>query len=525
MKKLLLLSLMAVAASATQASVENRTVVEGRTWNYLITGVHGKTTADNHRYMSKGFHFKGTAIIEGTEYSIFRDEADKEIAYMREEDHKVYLYCGDRLTLDYKVEAEGKTEVMLYDFSAVEGDTFPCVGFDDTASHFGIEYEAKVEGTGTIDYEGNKFGYQDIYVTDPTCNEDRPYRFIEGLGCTDGLLPFPQFANWTSGMTQESEALFSVTDADGKLIYKNTALAASLTGYIPTDLDWQYYVSYGSMMVSNWEAISSFTIKNSDNPTYPYAWVNKNYKKWQQNTKTGEYEYVGETEVNETAAYLREEDGKVYLSLDPYQVPQGQPYPWFMFGYGAELSTYTYGDYEPMPYTPQPGEEVILYDFTVKVGDRYRTITTGSIICDVTVIKVTESDETIPGEGKVIEALPDYTKFWFEHWREGEDIPSEFIIKYSSTIGNLHYGNYVCLMAQPLDRLSDGSDADYVINNIYNKKGDLVYKGKDFQGYSAVKNIYLKPTEGKLYDLYGREVSVTVPGSIYIRDGKKFVAK
>ncbi|MDE5807972.1 MAG: hypothetical protein K2H76_07620 [Muribaculaceae bacterium] len=523
MKKLLLISLMVVAASGMHAEAENRTVVEGRTWNYLITGERGKTTYDNHLYMSKGFHFKGTTVIEGTEYSIFRDEADREIAYMREEDSKVYLYCGDSADLDYTVEAEGKTEVLIYDFSAGKGSTFPCVGFDDTASHYGIVYEAKVEGTGTIDYEGNKFSYQDLYVSDPTFNEKNPYRFIGGLGCTNGLLPFPQFANWTSGMTKEREALFSVTDADGEIIYKNTALAASLAGYIPTDLDWQYYAESGRIGVPGWRALLNYTIDKTESLKYPYGWKYLSYEEWEQPNINEPIEYLGEKEVNEIQAYLREEDGKVYISLDSYKIPSNGGYYWYM---GQPLlSSYKWGDIEFEPYVPHPGEEAVLYDYTVKEGDRYRALIYGSVICDVTVTKVTEID-SLDGSpsiyGKVIEVLPDYIDFMMTENPSIESRLEDFTLKYTSGIGNIGVGNYVFLGSEAIDRLSNGSYGDYSINNIYFKDGRLLYKGKNV---AAVQEISPNASAVKLHDLHGREVSATVPGSIYIRDGKKFVAR
>ena len=57
------------------------------------------------------------------------------------------------------------------------------------------------------------------------------------------------------------------------------------------------------------------------------------------------------------------------------------------------------------------------------------------------------------------------------------------------------------------------------------KDGDILYKGRP--GMSQVKELTraVSGSDAKLYDLMGRSVSNPQPGTIYIRDGKKFVVK
>ena len=56
---------------------------------------------------------------------------------------------------------------------------------------------------------------------------------------------------------------------------------------------------------------------------------------------------------------------------------------------------------------------------------------------------------------------------------------------------------------------------------------NLIFDKREFEYFSQVKDIGrpIGDKERIIYDLHGRVVTATVPGSIYIRDGRKFVAK
>ncbi|MDE6258851.1 MAG: hypothetical protein K2M53_10775, partial [Muribaculaceae bacterium] len=159
-------------------------------------------------------------------------------------------------------------------------------------------------------------------------------------------------------------------------------------------------------------------------------------------------------------------------------------------------------------------------------GDGYRTLILGSVICDVTVVGVTESDqlpeeERIPGGGKLIEVMSDYSV----NTTGGH--PWD-IIKYAEGIGNIGLGDYIVLISglSPASPPDDGTLGLYLLNNVYDKDGSIFYKGYDFQGFSGIKSIKANDnSESRIYDLHGREVASPVSGSIYIRDGKKFVAE
>ncbi|MDE6257747.1 MAG: hypothetical protein K2M53_05125 [Muribaculaceae bacterium] len=60
------------------------------------------------------------------------------------------------------------------------------------------------------------------------------------------------------------------------------------------------------------------------------------------------------------------------------------------------------------------------------------------------------------------------------------------------------------------------------LTSVFDTDGTIIY-GKP-SNVNALHNNYLN-NNLKTYDLYGREVTSPVPGSIYIRNGKKFVAE
>ena len=70
---------------------------------------------------------------------------------------------------------------------------------------------------------------------------------------------------------------------------------------------------------------------------------------------------------------------------------------------------------------------------------------------------------------------------------------------------------------------------DY-FNNLYDLDGNILFKGLDkHPDTSGIGNIEISvEKEGKMYDLFGRELrpdAQLAPGTIYIRDGKKHIAK
>ncbi|MDE6296566.1 MAG: hypothetical protein K2L89_01860, partial [Muribaculaceae bacterium] len=489
MKKIILiLVFLLIGLSMHGYASENKTVVEGRYWNYLIEGMGGNTTSDNFRYAAKRFHFSGIRDFKGIAYNVFRDENEKEIAYLREENNKVYLYIGEEWnhiqgTVDitpgsFGYPSDDVTEVLLYDYSCTVGELFPCIGFDDRAGHFGIPFEGKVTAEGIISSGDYKYPYQDFMVKGST--EDNfiygPFRNIEGIGNVRGLLPFPQFANLSSGLYWEKEYLMSVTDAEGNVIYKNNEIPNH--SFLDTNLEWQYYEYYSSYKYNPLWRLYDYSLLPSDNPQYPYMWNYNNVREWQYVDDKGP-EFQGESKPDSNEAYLREEDGVVYISLENYKVPKNFLVPYCEWN---ELHIYDPSTEEVPVYEPKPGEEVILYDFNAKVGDKYRTIIFGCLIVDATVtdvkqesyanLNLTEPIGEFSSSVKVVEILPDI-KYILDHNVYGDG----YKIRYAEKIGNISMGNFVSLQNELYPHRSDGSYYRCIINNIYKKNGLILYKG------------------------------------------------
>ncbi|MDE6410194.1 MAG: hypothetical protein K2K81_08145 [Muribaculaceae bacterium] len=106
-----------------------------------------------------------------------------------------------------------------------------------------------------------------------------------------------------------------------------------------------------------------------------------------------------------------------------------------------------------------------------------------------------------------------YNRKWLrlssDYWIEGIG---------STTLNHLFYEPIPACFDAPLPN-------SYLILECY-KKDQLLYNLEDYTKLSSVneyKTFYLN--NSCIFDLHGREVSNPLPGSIYIRNGKKFVEK
>ncbi|MBD5164668.1 hypothetical protein, partial [Helicobacter sp.] len=67
------------------------------------------------------------------------------------------------------------------------------------------------------------------------------FKAIEGAGNVSGLLPYPQIANYSSGMFKSIFHLLRVTDADGGVLYENKELIADVATPIAAEEDSAIY--------------------------------------------------------------------------------------------------------------------------------------------------------------------------------------------------------------------------------------------------------------------------------------------
>ena len=226
--------------------------------------------------------------------------------------------------------------------------------------------------------------------------------------------------------------------------------------------------------------------------------------------------YEGENLHPKPDAEVVVDGDRVYMRITQEYVKE---HGWCEFDYGAR---------QFIPASLEEDIEVTLYDFSVKPGDRYQTLLFGNFLTTANVVSTDFRDDILGGVRQV-KILTDFSIQDFnldyepgEEFNENYDI---FTISYVEKLGNISYGTFTELNPCWYDK-TDGKHFETVINNVYDSQGEIVYKGKDFDGFASMRDITSDPKVSQtIYDLHGREVTNPVSGSIYIRDGKKFVAE
>lgn len=221
--KLTLLGLLGVMLCpfAIRAQYGN-TVREDLIWDYQrVTWQYTGTI----REMKTGYHFDGSRTLNDHTYAIFKDGEDNEVALLRQEDSKIYLYLGDYETpdqmyfgetlscLDAETEQWIRGEVLIYDFSIGTGDKITCATFDTLGSMTAWYMECIVEKTFTQESMGHTYNCQEIWMVVDNV-------WIDGIGCRTGLLPFPQAGESTTGAYNVYD-LHTVRNTSGEIIYQS----------------------------------------------------------------------------------------------------------------------------------------------------------------------------------------------------------------------------------------------------------------------------------------------------------------
>lgn len=143
-----------------------------------------------------------------------------------------------------------------------------------------------------------------------------------------------------------------------------------------------------------------------------------------------------------------------------------------------------------------------LLDFNPSVGQ-----STMAAVCD----GQPTSGWTVREEGMVFleDGFHRYLKMpQLDYWIEG--------------VGSV-YQNYLTTSSDPIPT---GGSVFPVLTRCF-RNGWTVFDKTQFEYFSGIDEVIGSSdlTPSTLYDLHGRRVDATVPGSVYIRNGKKFVAK
>lgn len=213
-----------------------------------------------------------------------------------------------------------------------------------------------------------------------------------------------------------------------------------------------------------------------------------------------------EEDIDETEAWMREEDGKVYLLLDGWQsyddssstdLSEG-----LLYDFNAERgSSYDcislFKPYEDTPGNYLAGHNSVLSDWTENVGDQEVKSWDFIFIPPGVEVLPTMCYEMVEGIGIV-----DYgCLFYIEtHSRHAQNYCYHFLCC-TDMDGNVIY---------PVDsniELPGGGLPANVNNVIDSDSGDMT-------------NV-----SGAIYDILGRRILAPAPGQLYIQDGKKHIAK
>lgn len=290
-----------------------------------------------------------------------------------------------------------------------------------------------------------------------------------------------------------------------------TISSSSYAGVINEDRIWHYWIE-GPDIDRNCVANISFQMKfdgteDIDGKTYSVL-KTINSQKYIFNNTTRKWEYVCDLK-NSSRFYLREEGTKTYI---------------YNRGYGNLY-------FREFNYDGENLNEFLLYDFGLEIGEGYVTEDL------LSKLQLTLKDKIY---------YPDHQFTLNLYSGDSELYPREstyLAIDGIGTCGELRnssvYNNGYSLvffrniLIAGFYYISDYDDwlpapgyTDLYMDKVTDLEGNIIFK-PDMLKVSGI-NVIEMPTinnNNHIFDIYGRQVNCTTSGSIYIKKGKKFIAK
>ena len=154
--------------------------------------------------------------------------------------------------------------------------------------------------------------------------------------------------------------------------------------------------------------------------------------------------------------------------------------------------------------------EMPLYDYSLEPGDQWTMLDRASTLIDCPVDSCGE---------EIIDGSPSRTLIMFD---------PTLNIKFIEGIGITSLGCYNYMVTN-VPVCFGPHNSSFIIEllelySVTNSTGEIVYGNRVVSGGIDTLSDKLQ-TQEKTYDLFGREVSDPQPGTVYIRGGKKFVAR
>ena len=300
----------------------------------------GTCTASQHEYVLKG----DTVIIGKTYKKLLRkDSSETFLAALRQE--------GDRV---YAIDDEGTSEYTLFDFSLKVGDI--------VKSHVDELEMMRVEQVDTVLVDGKECRrlFMWHYEKDADITNGLVDVWIEGVGCMSG--PFFTFA-WSA--TNGSSLLLGCYQDDRQLVITDTSVFAQTEGSDPMWL----YTSFTSWHMENEVVMGSDGYDRTffyegDSVEIGGIMYAKLKEGGLQTITTSRRTSSPQGEGRDYTIGIRHEGGRVYVNADEYNDYLLQR------GYHQDYDlAYQLANPDYVPYAMTDNGEMVLYDYTMEVGD------------------------------------------------------------------------------------------------------------------------------------------------------------
>ena len=480
--------LIAMLYTAIAASAAEPLVQEGKTWKHTVyAGLVGHYPSSSEVSMRIG----SAEEIHGKTYYPLRDVETNELyAYLRQEGNKVYS-CMD-ICEEWGDNNGESEEYLVYDFDAKPGDIYESISVADNVAvdltgYCGSYSKEKVTVSSVDNIMVNGVERKRMIVK-PEVVEGLNYEIIEGIGINWGYVHLPEFGPFCTGTTAWVK-INEVTDADGNVLFTKADFdAPTYRPLVQEGKAWCGQIEY------------SFNGFNNRN-----VWLPEMYFEGKYVCNGKEYTAL-RTSPDNVLALMRQEGGKVYLLLDENFMSRYDFYD--DSGQVADLSKYR-------------DTEVLVYDFNAKEGDEFQGIYYRSVDNAFylnTAMNVYDVDE-ISVNGQNLRRLEiSYIGYIVEG--------------YGAKNGN-------CLIPQLVDCMAgmhDYCDPELKMHHIIDRATrEEIFTYEDFSKPSVgveeipaerpSDGVQAKPHDNKMYDLNGREIRNPLPGTVYILNGEKHVAK
>ena len=410
---------------------------------------------------------------------------------MRQDGDKVYLLIDGEYIPPYNEKLSVGGEVLVYDFAAKAGDKYMSVSLCGDGDLYPNPelVEIFVTRVDTVMVDGHERKRQ--YLSPHGDSFSSYYIAVEGVGINHGYVHLPQYVLYDGPSWRVSNINFdSMADAEGNMLFTGADFdAPTLTRepLVREGVTWNH--TEASVYPGSYNSFDSYSFY-FDSPVELYG---KMYHPLKDRR----------SENGEVYAYMRQEGNKVYILIDGESV-----IPPFDTDSGVEYAA---------------GDELLLYDFDAKVGDEYwspsvsdsMTMPYIDVLTPVTVTNV----DTILVNGVLRKRL--MTKAL------GGGSPEINIVEgIGPSRGYMHIPLY-----GPLCTCMHTTDA--FVKDVVDADGRVIFKAAVFDAPSYSADVPevgfdtgMNPVkDNKMYDLNGREIRGPLPGTVYILNGEKHVAK